>query len=412
MRISIDYVARVEGEGSVEFEVKGGKLQDLKLKIWEPPRFFEGFLVGRKYHEAPDIVSRICGICPVSHMTTAICAVENALGFSPSSAITKLRDIMTLSQIAASHVVHIYMLALPDYHGLAMLSGLDDEMQRLLRLKEALNDVTGTIGGRPLHPVSMVVGGFTKAPAERDLDRLRKGLDAVKKDAVNTVRMVSELKYPLLMSDAEYAAISADGHYAVNQGMIATSAGLRIELADYDAYFPEKEVPYSNAKRTVLKGNKPVMVGALARLNVKFHELHPEAKKAASAVGFGPGGKNPFYNITAQAVEIVHCVWKCIELLDTLTHEDTLMNVTVREGEGAAITEAPRGLLYHQYELNRLGVIEKANIVTPTAYNFLSLENALRKLVMENIDKPVEKLSLLCEMLVRAYDPCFSCSVH
>lgn len=412
MKINIDYVARVEGEASVRFEIKEGRLMDLKLNIWEPPRFFEGFLVGRKYDEVPDIVSRICGICPVSHMTTSIHAIENAVGFVPSPEIKKIRNIMSLSQIAASHVVHLYVLALPDYHGLTMLSGLENEIKRLLRLKEALNNVTGAIGGRPLHPVSMIVGGFTKVPSGQEIGRLIKQLESVKADALETVKMVSQLKYPALQSSTEYAALVSEDEYAVNEGKISTNSGILFGLERYSAYFSEEEVSYSNAKRTILRGKGSVMVGALARHNIKFGMLHNKAKKAADLIGFKPIHINPYFNIIAQAIEIVHCIWRCIELLESLTLKETLMPVKIREGSGAAATEAPRGLLYHQYELNRTGVIEKANLVTPTVYNFLSLEENLRTLINNNTDKPVEELTLLCEMLLRAYDPCFSCSVH
>jgi sulfhydrogenase subunit alpha len=412
MKINVEYIARVEGEGSVNFDIKDGKLKTLKLNIWEPPRFFEGFLVGRKYDEVPDIVSRICGICPVSHMTTSINAIEKAIGFQPSPEIKKIRDIMNLSQIAASHLVHLYALVLPDYHGLDMLSGLEIETKRFLRLKEAVNNVTATFGGRALHPVSMVIGGFTKVPSGNEIGKMIKQLEAVVNDALDTVKMVSELEYPDLKGDAEYVALTGGGEYAINEGTITSVSGIKAEINDYYSYFQEYEVSYSNAKRTILKGRAPIMVGALSRLNIKFDMLHPEAKKAADIVGFKTLGENPFFNVVAQSLEVVHCVWKCMNLLQTLSPRDSLIAVKPKEGVGAAMTEAPRGLLYHEYRVNRLGIIEGANIVTPTAYNFLGIEETLKKLVTENIDRPAEEISLLCEMLVRAYDPCFSCSVH
>jgi sulfhydrogenase subunit alpha len=412
MKINIDYIARVEGEGSVKFEIKGGKLKELKLNIWEPPRFFEGFLVGRKYDEVPDIVSRICGICPVSHMTTSIYAIEEAIGFIPSTEIKKIRRIMSLSQIAASHLVHLYILVLPDYYKLNMISGLEKEINRLIRLKEAVNNITALFGGRPLHPVSMIVGGFTKVPSRDEIGRMIKQLEDIKKDALETVKMISGLNYPDFKNNTEYVALFNKNDYAINEGTIASISGLKVEVGDYHYYFEENEVLYSNAKRTVLKGKDPIMVGALSRLNIKFDMLHTEAKKTAEKIGFKILEKNPYLNNVAQAIEIVHSIWECIELLDSLSIKDFFIKVNVKEGSGSAVTEAPRGMLYHQYELDRRGVIERANIVTPTAYNFLSLEESLKKLVNENIDKPVEELSLLCEMLVRAYDPCFSCSVH
>lgn len=412
MKINIDYIARVEGEGSVKFEIEEGRLKDLKLNIWEPPRFFEGFLAGRKFDEVPDIVSRICGICPVSHMTTSIRAIEKAMGFTPSLEIKKIRKIMALSQIIASHLVHLYMLVLPDYYKVELLSGHEDEIKRLLRLKEAVNNITSVFGGRPLHPVSMVVGGFTKVPSRDEIGKLIKQLEAVKEDALDTIKMASELRYPDFKNNTEYVAIVSKDEYAVNEGIIASSSGLEAEVDDYHAYFEEEEVPYSNAKRTALKGRGSIMVGALSRLNLKFDMLHPEAKKASEVIGFKALEKNPFFNIKAQGIELIHGIWECIELLEGLPVEDSLEEVKIREGSGSAVTEAPRGMLYHHYEINSKGVIEKANIVTPTAHNFLSLEEALKKIVNENIDKPKEEITLMCEMLVRAYDPCFSCSVH
>ncbi len=412
MKIKVDYIARVEGESSIQFEIKNKTLKNLKLNIWEPPRFFEGFLVGRKFDEVPDIVSRICGICPVSHMSTAINAIEKAIGFTPSSSIRNIRKIMALSQIAASHLVHLYMFALPDYFKAELLSGHEKEIKRLMRLKEAVNNITAVFGGRPLHPVSMVVGGFTKVPSRNEIGKLVRQLEAVKEDAMDTVKMISGLHYPDFKNNTEYIALMSRDEYAINEGTIATNSGVKVEVDDYLSYFKETEVPYSNAKKTMLKGKGAIMVGALPRLNIKFDKLHPEAKKAAEMIGFNPIETNPFLNNTAQAIETVHGIWECIELLDSLETENYLINVTVREGSGAAATEAPRGLLYHYYEVNKRGIIEKANIVTPTSHNSLSLEETLKKLVNENIDKPEEDLSLLCEMLVRAYDPCFSCSVH
>ena len=202
MRVNIDYIARVEGEGSVKLDIRDGKLNSLKLNIWEPPRFFEGFLKGRKFDEAPDITARICGICPVSHMATAIRAVEKAIGFTPSEEIVNLRKIMSLSQIAASHVVHLYVLALPDYYNIKVITGRQQEILRLLRLKEVLNGLTGAFGGRALHPVAMMVGGFPKTPSREKIDDLIKGLDSIKDDVHETVKMIAGLEYPELETDS------------------------------------------------------------------------------------------------------------------------------------------------------------------------------------------------------------------
>ncbi|MCG2814027.1 MAG: Ni/Fe hydrogenase subunit alpha [Thermodesulfovibrionales bacterium] len=415
MKIDINYIARVEGESSVKLEIEGGKLKELKLNIWEPPRFFEGFLVGRKFDEVPDIVARICGICPVSHMTTAIRAIENAFGLTPSPEVKRIRKILSLSQILSSHLAHLYVLALPDYFRLnsivEMLPHFEKEIKRFLRLKEAANSITALFGGRALHPVSMVVGGFTKVPSKTDIEKAVKELESLHGDALETLKMVSELKYPALENHAEFVALKGEGEYAINEGAVSSTKGLNIKEHEYAFYFIEDEVPYSNAKRTIIKDRGSLMTGALSRINLGFDNLLPDAKKASEDIGF-KGGSNPFLNNLAQAVEIVHALQECAILLRGLSLKDYFADFKVREGAGSAVTEAPRGMLYHHYEMDRRGIITKANIVTPTAHNFLNLEESLKKLVTENIDKPEDELILTCEMLVRAYDPCFSCSVH
>jgi len=416
MKLNIPYIARVEGEAAVDLTMRDGKLQDLKLNIWEPPRFFEGFLVGRRLEEVPDIVARICGICPVSHMTTAIKALEKALGITPTEQCERLRRLMTLSQIAASHVVHVYMLALPDFHRLPsiadLLPGHRKAIERMLRMRDAFNAITSAFGGgRALHPVAMVLSGFTSVPKANEVGTLLKKLEAVREDAVETVKMAAELSYPEFHIDTELVCINSDTHYAINEGRLVSSGGIDAPEEDYQDILHEEQVPYANAKRNQIKERGSMMVGALARLNLKFDMLHPDAHQAASEAGFAPL-RNPFHNTLAQAVEIVHCVSECIELLDGLTEERPWVELKYRDGEGSALTEAPRGLLHHSYAVNGMGLIESANIVTPTAHNFMGLEENLRKLVEENADSPEDDLRLLCEMLVRAYDPCFSCSVH
>jgi len=416
MKINVNYIARVEGEGSVNLDIKDGILKDLKLNIWEPPRFFEGFLFKRRFDEVPDIVARICGICPVSHMTTAIRALEKALGLSPSPEIINIRKIMTLSQILASHLVHIYMLAFPDYKGLESISDMlpkfKSEIKRLIRLKEVVNNLTALFGGRPLHPVVMVVGGFTKLPSRDMIGKMIKELESIKTDAVETLKMVSELPFPKFKNKSEYVAVYSPSGYAINEGLLVSTNGIKVEEDEYYSVFKEKEVSYSHAKMTSIKGRGSFMVGALSRLNLKFDMLHENAKKAAKENGFYIPDFNPFHNNIAQSIEIIHGINECIELLDELTLKDYEIKVNMKEGEGIAVTEAPRGLLCHHYVLNKRGIVEKANIITPTSHNFMNLEESLKKLVKKFIHEKKNEITLKCEMLVRAYDPCFSCSVH
>lgn len=416
MKINIDYIARVEGEASVRFDIKEGQIEELRLNIWEPPRFFEGFLFKRRFDEVPDIVARICGICPVSHMTTSIRALEKALDLTPSPEIVNIRKVMALSQILASHLIHIYMFAFPDYKGLKsiseMLPGFQPEIRRLIRLKEVVNNLTSLFGGRPLHPVAMVVGGFTKMPSRDMIGKTIEELESIKTDAVETLKIISELPFPEFKNKSEYVAIHLSSEYAINEGFIVSTNGIKVKEDEYYSVFEEKEVTYSHAKMTSIKGRKSFMVGALARLNLKFDKLHENAKKAAKEAGFYIPDFNPFHNTLAQSIEIIHGINECIELLDALTLKDHEIKINMKEGEGIAVTEAPRGLLCHHYVLNKRGVIERANIITPTSHNSMNLEENLRKLVKKFIHEKKREIMLKCEMLVRAYDPCFSCSVH
>jgi len=415
-KIEIGYVARVEGEAGLKIKVSVGQIKELVLDVWEPPRFFEGFLVGRKYYEVPDLVARICGICPVSHMLTALKALEKALGINPSQQTRSLRRLMALSQILASHLVHLYMLALPDYLGyegvVGMMPDYGEEIGRLLRMKTVANDLTRAIGGRALHPVTTVVNGFTRLPSIGELRRLAEALKGIKEDALETVRLFANLPYPDLQSRSEYVALRNPERYTFIEGRVVFSEGLDIAEGEYEDYFEEEQVPYAMAKRSIVKGRGAFRVGALARVNLNFHQLSEAAKEAAREVGFEPPSHNPFHNNLAQALEVLHCEDECISIIEGLDLKEERRAFAVRAGEGRAITEAPRGLLYHKYRINAKGVVEQANIVTPTAHNVFNMEKDLRELAPSLLDLSEKEATLRCEELIRSYDPCFSCSVH
>jgi len=413
-RIEVDYLARVEGETSIAVELDGEPA--IKLKIFEPPRFFEGFLQGRKYDEVGDIVSRICGICPVSHMTTAIQAVENAMEVKVSEQTRILRQVMCLSQISASHLVHLYMLAMPDYCGCAgildMRNGFNKQIKRLVEIKDVMNRLTGLIGGRALHPVTHVPGGFTAVPPRASFESVLKDLKAIRPRAREVVEDVSRLALPQFHSNSEYVALACDGGMAVNGGRIVSTKGLDAAAGDYKQIFEESQVDYAFAKKSALRKGSSFMVGALARLNNNFDKLQDRTKKLAQRIGFTVPSDNPFHNNIAQSLEIVDNIERCIGMIGSNRFEEEDFYVEPRAGDGASVTEAPRGLLFHRYEINAKGVVEKADIVTPTSHNFQNIEKDLKKLVRENRNSGREHIRLLCEQLVRAYDPCFSCSVH
>jgi len=415
--INVDYVARVEGEAAIRVAVAGRETDTVELRIWEPPRFFEGFLVGRGYAEVPDIVARICGICPVSHMTTAIRAIEKAMGIETTPQAVLLRRLLAMSQIVSSHLVHLYALVLPDYEGYpglpAMLEKYPEVVKRLHRMRIALNDLTKLVGGgRGLHPIGTVVGGFTRIPLKQEFREARDALVKIGPDAVETLKMVADFDALSFAREREFVSIRNEEMYAIEIGDITSNKGLKISEDDYYEHFSEFQMPYANTKQTRRDGTEPIMVGALARVNLKYDQLLPEARKAAEEAGFEVPDYNPFHNNLAQAIEIVHGIEDCIQMIEALDPKEEKPNVHVRQGQAGAITEAPRGLDYHWYAINRRGVVEKANIVTPTAHNFMMIEKDMKGMVDEIADRPMDEIRRWCELLVRAYDPCFSCSVH
>jgi coenzyme F420-reducing hydrogenase alpha subunit len=414
--ITVDYIARVEGEADILVKIKGKDLKELKLKIFEPPRFFEGFLVGRRYDEVPDIVGRICGLCPISHMTAGLRAIENAMNLEITDQTKDIRRLLTWSQIMSSHIVHLYMLALPDYFGYKavteMIPKFEVEVNRLIKMKTIVNNMTSLIGGRCLHPVIPIVNGFTTIPPKHKLDSISKKLREIIEDAKETIRAFANLPYPDFNQDTEFLAIHDANEYAVNKGSVMSSKGLNIPEARYEEYIDEKQVSHSMAKHCTIKNRGPYMVGALSRVNLNYDQLSDSTKSLAKEISFKIPDNNPFHNNIAQALETLHGIETCIETIEKINPKEEENIVKVREGWGCSVVEAPRGSLYHSYKLNRNGIVEKANVVAPTTMNSMNMEKDLRKLVKIYSDSSDDKIAALCEMLVRAYDPCFSCSVH
>lgn len=415
-QIKVDYLARTEGEAGIYALISGSEVKELKFNIWEPARFFEGFLVGRMYYEVHDIVSRICGICPVSHMTTALRALEKATGAMVSEQTKTLRHILSRSQVMASHIIHLYMLAAPDYMDydsiLPIVSEHPDIFKRFLRMKTAANNLTTVIGGRALHTMTAIFGGFTRIPQQKQLVKAADSLKKVKDDALETVRFIASLPIPDFYSENIYVSLKGIDTYPVNEGRLTSTSGLDISEDEYRQHFSERQVPYTNAKYSSLEGKGPFMVGALARINQNFELLSNDAKAISKEVGFRVPNHNPYLNNLAQAIEVVDCIDDCTNLIDKLHLREEKPSYTINAGEASAITEAPRGLLYHSYRVSKNGVIEKADIVTPTAHNAFNIEKDLNLLLPTISRMDEETITMRCEELIRAYDPCFSCSVH
>ena len=308
------------------------------------------------------------------------------------------------------------MLAMPDYYGypgiVEMKSRFNKQIERLMKMKEVMNGLTALIGGRALHPVTALPGGFTAVPSNEAFAPFLKKLKQIRPMAREVVLDIAGLEIPDFHSSSEYVALDNENDYAINDGSIVSTEGLDIPVEDYPQFFKETQSDYAFAKKSAIANRGPFMVGALARMNNKFNRLSDSAKKLAKDAGFSGTCDNPFKNNLAQAIEIVDGIERCIHLIESNKFKDEDIHVSIKAGAGASITEAPRGLLYHWYKINSKGVIEQANIVTPTSHNFQNIENDLKKLVEENRDKDSGRIRLLCEQLVRAYDPCFSCSVH
>ncbi len=415
--IRIDYLSRVEGETNLIVKRGDESLVEVRLDIFEPPRFFEGFMVGRKYDEVGDITSRICGICPISHMTTAIQAVEAAMGIDPSPQTRQIRRLMCVSQNVASHIIHLYMLALPDYLGypgfLPMIPDFPKEAEDFLAMKSAMNRVAAIIGGRALHPISMVVGGFTRIPTRADLDDLARRIRETLPLARRTIDRIHGLSHPELHSSSEYLALRRDDLFAINDGRIVSSKGMNLDSREYPSFFRERQETYGMAKKSFTCDGNSFMVGALARMNLKHDQYHEETRKIMGELGMTLPDTNPFHNNLAQAFEIYDGMLECLRLLEDIRPSKEIPDVRVRDGEGLAVTEAPRGLLMHSYGIDRRGTIRKANLVTPTSHNFANIEKDLHSLAAQYPEKDeLGDLRLKCAQLVRSYDPCFSCSVH
>ncbi|MBU0672852.1 MAG: Ni/Fe hydrogenase subunit alpha [Candidatus Margulisbacteria bacterium] len=426
--VNVEYLTRVEGHGNIVVDVKNGELKTCELQIVEAPRFFEGMIRGRSIFEAQHITCRICGICSCGHTLASIQAAEDAIGFKPSKQTTELRKFLLHMENLDSHILHIYLLVAPDLLGVKsfvpLINSHNDVVRRALRMKKACNDVCDIQVGRHVHPISSIVGGFTKLPREKDLDAMLKILYDMRADMTATVELAATLKFPAFERDTEYVGlVSDDAEYPMLIGDVGSTDGVRMNKKDYKKITNEFIVPHSSAKHAKLSRNS-YAVGALARFNLNADKLHPKAKEIAAAIGLKPKCINPYLNTAAQLVECVHSLEEAIRILEDFKKngvnldEEILVglnekgNIPVKPGNGVGAVEVPRGILFHNYEVDEKGIIKKANCIIPTNQNVNNIEQDMKKLVPEILDKSDEKITLMLEMLVRAYDPCISCSAH
>jgi sulfhydrogenase subunit alpha len=418
--IRLNHVTRVEGHGNISIKIRDGKVEECQWQVVEAPRFFEAMLRGRKWYELAHITSRICGICSIGHTLTSLKATEAAMGVTVSEQTEKLRRLLMHAENMQSHILHLGYLVLPDLLGvpsvIPLASTHKDELLRVVRLHRLANEMSDLVGGRTTHPQRPVVGGFARWPTVKGLEHLRNKLEQAVPDVKAMASLFKELtgKLPRFSRETEYIGLKHPDEYAIYDGDIASTDGGTWPVNHYKEITNEYLVPHSTAKLTRHKRSS-YMVGALARLNLNYDQMSPTAKEVAADFGLRPTNCNPFMNNIAQLVEVVHSLDESISLIDGLLKDglrDEKPSVSIKAGRGSAAAEVPRGILFHEYEYNRDGECVWSNCVIPTNQNHANIQEDLEALIPQIKEQHKDEIELKAEMLVRAYDPCISCSTH
>jgi sulfhydrogenase subunit alpha len=415
--IRVDYIARVEGESSLDLRIKNGLIDGVRLSIFEPPRFFEALLRGRGFGEVLDIVARICGICPIAYQMSGVHAIENALGIEVDPSIRALRRLLYCGEWIQSHALHMVMLHAPDFLGypdaIAMARDCREAVERALALKKAGNELLRLLGGREIHPINARIGGFYRVPSRAELAAIAESLKRARDQAIATLRWAAGFPFPELIRDYEFVALRHPGEYPMNGGRIVSSAGLDIAVADYQSEFIERQVPHSTALHSTLLARGTYLVGPMARYALNRDRLPAWIQALADEVGLEPVCRNPFRSILVRGIEVV---FACDEALRLIAGYEPpprpFVPAEPRAGIGYACTEAPRGILYHRYRLDAEGTILEACLVPPTSQNQDVIEDDLREVATAALDLGEDVLQARCEQSIRNHDPCISCAAH
>ena len=415
--LKVESLARVEGEGAMYIEVVDDRVVDVQLAIYEPPRFFEAFLRGRSYLEPPDITARICGICPVAYQMSACLAIEDACGVTVDGPLRDLRRLLYCGEWIESHTLHVHLLHAPDFLGaesaIELAQRSKAEVERGLALKKAGNELLEQIGGRAIHPVNVKVGGFYRVPTRRELAPLRDTMLRAADRAAEVVRWVAGFDFPELEHAPPLLALTRPDEYAVVGGELRLDDGTTFAAADFDAHIVEEHVEHSTALHAHLVDGDHYLVGPLARFAASAPLLRPRAAALAAEVDCVPPVRNPFRSIVVRAIEVLHACEEAVALIDGYEEPDRpAVPVEPRAGVGHGVTEAPRGVLYHRYELDEAGTILDARIVPPTSQNQPTIEHDLFHVVEHDGHLADEELQWRCEQAIRNYDPCISCATH
>lgn len=415
--IEVSYLARVEGEGALTIRMDGGQPVAVELRIFEPPRFFEAFLRGRSALEAPDLTSRICGICPVAYLMSACGAVEDALGIRVDEPIRALRRLLYCGEWIESHALHVFMLHAPDFLGyddaFAMAKDHGDMVRRGLAIKQVGNAIVACLGGRAIHPVNVRVGGFYRLPTRDELASLAPGIDEAIIATRDALTWAAGFAFPDIERDYELVALRDEREYPFCDGRIVSSAGIDAAMREFDTCFLEQQVPYATALRAQVRGRGASLCGPLARFGLDADRLGDVARDAARSVGLTAPCRNPFRSILVRLVEIAQALDEARNIIASyVPPERPFITTPMRAGVGYACTEAPRGMLYHRYTIDESGTITDADIVPPTSHNQRVIEEDLFAIAATLASLPHEEATRLAERTVRNHDPCISCATH
>ncbi len=415
--IQVPVLARVEGEGALDLRIRGGVIEALHLRIYEPPRMFEKFLEGREYSEVPDMVARICGICPVAYQMSAVHAIEGLFGVEPGPWARDMRRVFYCGEWIQSHSLHIHMLAAPDFLGCASVVELAQknaaEVRRGLKLQALGNDLIHLLGARSVHPVGARIGGFHHAPKPEQVSALLEKLREALPEAEELVRWTAALDLPRDEQDFTCVALRHPREYPMNEGRLVSTGGLDIPIDEFETRFAEHQEPHSTALHCLLDG-KPYLVGPLARLNLNLDRLPEPVRALADNLGIRFPSRNMHHSIVARAIEIVIALREAVRLLESYTEpRESFVAVKPRAGRGIGCTEAPRGILWHRYDMDAAGKVIAARIVPPTSQNQSRIEDDLRQSLQGfGLDRGEAALRQLGERVIRNYDPCISCATH
>jgi coenzyme F420-reducing hydrogenase alpha subunit len=415
--IKIDLFSRVEASSGLKIEVMDGQVSKLELNIFEPPRFFEGFLEGRMFDEVVDLTARICGICPVSYQMAACTAIESIFGFAPNPQTKRIRRMFSWAEIMQSHLLHVFILQAPDFLGYDSAAEAAKDHPELikngLKLKRLANDISVAIGGREVHPVTTRIGGFHSPPPKKIIQQLHSRIYEMLPVVIEAVRTFSGLDIPEFDRDVEFMCLSHPDEYALNEGNIVSTKGINIPMNKFLTKVAEKQFPYSNAMQSFLiDGGTSYMVGPLARININRSRLFSEVKSLIDELSLQFPNSNPYMGIVARILEVYNGLLECYQLTEDSDFYFDNPEYAVLGGEGYGITEAPRGSLFHYYKLDDDGRVLKARLIPPTSQNLFRIENDLKMLIPTWLDLPDKEIAKKSEAAVRNYDPCISCSTH